>query len=213
MHICPLPHCRVKVPGGQDVIIHLSAPVIIHTWHCNTYIVLIPITQLCPTLCDPVDCNPPASSVHGILQARILECAAIVLSLGDLPNPGIEPWYPAFPSPRIRKWQPTPYSCLGESHGQRNLAGYSPWDRKELDMTEQHSLTHSLTHSCIAARFFTIWATRMQWGKENNCSRSGIINKQTGKQNLEILYFVSRDIVVSISVMTDSLWPLWTAAQ
>ena len=149
MHICPLPHCRVKVPGGQDVIIHLSAPVIIHTWHCNTYIVLIPITQLCPTLCDPVDCNPPASSVHGILQARILECAAIVLSLGDLPNPGIEPWYPAFPSPRIRKWQPTPYSCLGESHGQRNLAGYSPWDRKELDMTEQHSLTHSLTPALL----------------------------------------------------------------
>ena len=28
--------------------------------------------QSCPTLCDPMDCNPPGSSVHGILQARIL---------------------------------------------------------------------------------------------------------------------------------------------
>ena len=27
--------------------------------------------KLCPTLCDPVDCDPPGSSVHGILQARI----------------------------------------------------------------------------------------------------------------------------------------------
>ena len=32
--------------------------------------------QSCPTLCDPMDCNPPASSVHGILQARILEWVA-----------------------------------------------------------------------------------------------------------------------------------------
>ena len=29
--------------------------------------------QSCPTLCDPMGCNPPGSSVHGILQARILE--------------------------------------------------------------------------------------------------------------------------------------------
>ena len=31
------------------------------------------VTQLCPTLCDPTDCSPPGSSVHGTLQARILE--------------------------------------------------------------------------------------------------------------------------------------------
>ena len=35
------------------------------------------VTQLCPTLCDPMDCSPPGSSVHGILQARILEWTAI----------------------------------------------------------------------------------------------------------------------------------------
>ena len=32
--------------------------------------------QLCPTLCDPIDGSPPGSSVHGILQARILECGS-----------------------------------------------------------------------------------------------------------------------------------------
>ena len=40
------------------------------------------VTQSCPTLCDPVDCSPPGSSVHGILQARILEWVAISLSRG-----------------------------------------------------------------------------------------------------------------------------------
>ena len=39
--------------------------------------------QLCPTLCDPMDCNAPGSSVHGILQATILEWVAC-LSPGDL---------------------------------------------------------------------------------------------------------------------------------
>ena len=36
----------------------------------------------CPTLCDPMDCSLPGSSVHGIFQARILEWVAIPLSRG-----------------------------------------------------------------------------------------------------------------------------------
>ena len=40
------------------------------------------VTQLCPTLCNPINCNPPGSSVHGILQARILEWVAIPCSRG-----------------------------------------------------------------------------------------------------------------------------------
>ena len=35
------------------------------------------VTQLCPTLCDPMDCSRPGSSVHGILQARILAWVGI----------------------------------------------------------------------------------------------------------------------------------------
>ena len=37
------------------------------------------VAQSCPTLSDPVDCGPPGSSVHGILQARALERVATVL--------------------------------------------------------------------------------------------------------------------------------------
>ena len=39
--------------------------------------------QLCPTLCDPMGCSPPGSSVHGISQARILEWVAIPFSRGS----------------------------------------------------------------------------------------------------------------------------------
>ena len=38
------------------------------------------VAQSCLTLCDPVDCSPPGSSVRGILQARILEWVAIPFS-------------------------------------------------------------------------------------------------------------------------------------
>ena len=39
--------------------------------------------QPCPTLCNPMDCSPPGSSVHGFLQARILEWVAIAFSRGS----------------------------------------------------------------------------------------------------------------------------------
>ena len=41
-------------------------------------------------LCDPGGCSPPGSSVHGLLQARVLEWLAMPPP-GDLPNPGINP--------------------------------------------------------------------------------------------------------------------------
>ena len=42
---------------------------------------------------------------------------------------------------------PLQYSCLENPHGQRTLAGYSPWGHKELDMTEQLSTAHTLKRS------------------------------------------------------------------
>ena len=41
------------------------------------------VAQSCPTLCDPMDCSPPGSSVHGILQARILEWITMPSSRGS----------------------------------------------------------------------------------------------------------------------------------
>ena len=56
-----------------------------------SYIFSLLVTQSCLILCDPTDCNLPGSSVHGILQARIVEWVVIP---GDLPNPGIKPGSP-----------------------------------------------------------------------------------------------------------------------
>ena len=85
------------------------------------------VTQLCPTLSDPMECSPPGSSVHGILQARILEW---VLSPGIFPTQGSNPGLPHCRrslyqlkhqgSPRIRvslslgegNGTPLQYSCL-----------------------------------------------------------------------------------------------------
>ena len=52
---------------------------------------LVLVAQSCPTLCDSMYCSPQGSSVHGILQARILEWVP-----GDLPDPGIKPRSPVF---------------------------------------------------------------------------------------------------------------------
>ena len=45
-------------------------------------IAVVLVAQSCPTLCDPMDCSPPGSSVHEIFQARILEWVAVSFSRG-----------------------------------------------------------------------------------------------------------------------------------
>ena len=57
------------------------------------------VAQSCPTLCDPMDCSLPGFSVHGILQARVLEWGAIAFSRGSS-------------RPRDRNW----VSCIGGRH-------------------------------------------------------------------------------------------------
>ena len=54
----------------------------IYRWLATIYYVYVCglVAQSCPTLCDPMDCSLPGSSVHGILQARILEWVAISFS-------------------------------------------------------------------------------------------------------------------------------------
>ena len=48
----------------------------INHWACS-------VAKLCLTLCEPMDCSPPGSSVHGIFQTRILEWVAITFSRGS----------------------------------------------------------------------------------------------------------------------------------
>ena len=52
------------------------------------------VAQSCPTLCDPMDCSLPGSSLHGILQARVLEWDVIFLLQGIFPTQGSNPGIP-----------------------------------------------------------------------------------------------------------------------
>ena len=65
------------------------------------------LLQLRTTLCDTMDCSPPGSSVHGILQARI-EGGLPLPPLGHLPDPGIKPVSPASPASAGRFFTTSP---------------------------------------------------------------------------------------------------------
>ena len=65
-------------------VLSLSFPISACTWKIKFLIATKTwkrkkalVAQLCLTLCYPMDCSPPSSSVHGILQARILEWVAM----------------------------------------------------------------------------------------------------------------------------------------
>ena len=131
------------------------------------------VAQSCPTLCNPTDCSPPGSSVHGILQVRILEWVAIYFFRGSsLPRDWTQVsciadrlftvWATEEDPPWRRAWQPTPV-LPGEFHGQRSLAGYSPWGPKKSDTTEWLTLTaeNQSEHfpNCC-------WQWQLSWGKQ-----------------------------------------------
>ena len=91
--LVPLPFLNTAWTSGSSLFTYCWSL----AWRIFSIILLAcesEVVQLCLTLCDPVDCNLPGSSIHGILQARILEWIAISFSR-DLPDPGIEPGSPA----------------------------------------------------------------------------------------------------------------------
>ena len=70
--------CHKKAARGNFISVHPVEPLG----------VCVSFTQSCQILFDPMDCSPPGSSVHGILQARILEWIAISFSKGIFPTQG-----------------------------------------------------------------------------------------------------------------------------
>ena len=75
--------------------------------------------QLCPTLCDPMDCSLPDSSVHGILQAGILEWFAMPVSRG---------------SSRLRGWTQVSHIAVGF---------FTIWATREALHIWEQNLTHT----------------------------------------------------------------------
>ena len=76
----------------------------------------------------------------------------LLTPLLDQGDAGLIPGMGRFP--RRREWQPPPVLLPGESQGQRSLAGYSPWSRKEVDMIYQLNNNDSWTR---ALDWETLW--------------------------------------------------------
>ena len=72
---------RATICGIAKSQTRLSDLTLHYTLSFNKVKVLL--TQSCPTLCDPMDRSPLGSSVHGTLQARILEWVAVASSRGS----------------------------------------------------------------------------------------------------------------------------------
>ena len=72
------------------------------------------VAQLCPTLCDPMDCSLPGSSLHGILQAGVLEWVAIAFSRGSS-WPRDRTWVSHIPGRRFNLWatREANVDCIG----------------------------------------------------------------------------------------------------
>ena len=75
-------HFRVilrKIMLSSNIISMLESPLVLEKTPLKTFNVVAAAKSLqsCPTLCDPVDCSLPGSSIHGIFQARVLEWGAI----------------------------------------------------------------------------------------------------------------------------------------
>ena len=75
--------CVKSLPGNAQLgkSLRVSVCVTIRVCVC----VCLQLLQSCPTLCDPMNCSPPGSSVHGILQAIKLEWVAMLSFTGSSP--------------------------------------------------------------------------------------------------------------------------------
>ena len=69
---------------------YLSLLLVLYLMHPSS-VLCAKLLQSCPSLCDPMDCSLPASSVHGTLQARILKWVAMSFSKKIFPTPGSNP--------------------------------------------------------------------------------------------------------------------------
>ena len=93
--------------GDQDKW-NLSLPYSIFPASGAVFVVVVLVTKSSLTLCDPMDCGMPGSSVHGISQAKVLEWVAISFSRGSC-QPRLKPVSPAFPALQADSFTAEPF--------------------------------------------------------------------------------------------------------
>ena len=129
------------------------------------------------------NCREVFLSVSGIARTRLPRWLRWWRICLQCRRPRFDPWVGKIPW--RSKWEPTPVFLLGEFHGQRSLAGYSPWARKESDTTKQLTTTAGtkLPGSLNVAKMPLFAEIQVPWGVLNEsllskfCIRSEL-NKQ-----------------------------------
>ena len=137
------------------------------------------VTQLCPALCNPMDCSSPGSSVHGIFQARILEQVAISSSRGSS-------W------PRDWTW----VSCISFI-GKHIPYHCATWEAQHLVLsgnTSSFAIRNDSAHGILKLYFFS-------------CSTFCFPCSWQLPHIFIYLFFQHESKRVSHSVMSDSLGP------
>ena len=114
-------------PGTKICIEEIISPTVSYVHACV-------LTQLCLTFCNPMDCSPPDFSVHGILQARILEWV-------DMPSSRESSW--------LRE-----YKVFTKT-------GQGPWLRGDSTLGPQYNKLHS-TICIVLLSEFVSWNTWLQ---------------------------------------------------
>ena len=116
------------------------------------------LLQSCPTLCDPLDCSPPGSSVPGILQARTLERVATPSSRDSFPIQGSPALEGGFFTTRAT-WEPhwtntTHTVCLiPRDTGSLAEPGVTPWATvRGVSKSQTHLSMHTGVHRALSAR-------------------------------------------------------------
>ena len=133
----------------MEVIKNHSLIIITNIFNFIFYIVCI-VAQSYPTLCDPVVCSSPGSSVHGIIHTRILEQVAIFLFQGNLSDPGIEPPSPALAGGFFTTEPPGKPLCYTGTQTINNVVIVSGGQQRDLATHIYVSILHQTPLSSIA---------------------------------------------------------------
>ena len=138
---------------------------------------MLQLESLCPAmkdatwgnedlLCHNQDSMKPNKYINNFFK-KVYTCWVVFSGSSDgrvhlqCRGPKFHPWVKKMPW--RRGWLPTLVFLPGRFHGQRSLAGYSPWGCKESDTTELLTHTHTHTHTCARAH------TQMLSGHDMRC--------------------------------------------
>ena len=132
-----------------DVRIHALTSLKETLYKNQVWKVKVSVAQLYPTLCNPMDCSLPGSSVHGILQARILDCIAITYSRG-FSRPNDQTWSPALQTDGFFTTEPPEKPCVIITDSQRKrVDNVLPEACKSLTWSLSHPFRHHILRALV----------------------------------------------------------------